>query len=160
MSNVLLETVFQDQLNHTMTLAQAFELFDSRNLIAHGELAEQAISIASGVDQCSKNTPGMDLVNGLQIKYAATNYATQGHSGTLKGHITKRGHRETILAVVTETETRKQYFFRFPHSSYRDLNGNTFCVPFDVHGSPRKSNWTWDYQVASWQELVAIAKKS
>jgi len=154
-----LATVFKDQLDTRMTLAEAFELFDSRNLIAHGELTEQAVSMASGVDQCAKNTPGIDLVNGLQIKYAQTNYATQAYSGTLKGHISIKNHRETILAVVTETETRKQYYFVFPYSAYRYLNGNTFTVPFSLMGTPRRTNWTWDYEVDGWAEFIARARK-
>ena len=159
MANQLLETVFGSQLGNTMSLQAAFELFDSRNLIAHGELAEQAVSLASGVDQCAKNTPGMDLVNGLQIKYAQTNYDTQSYSGTLKGHISIKNHTETILAVVTETTTKQQYFFVFPYSAYRHLYGNTFTVPFDLYGNPRKSHWSWDYQVADWRALVARAKR-
>lgn len=159
MSNQLLETVFGPKLKSTMTLAEAFELLDSRNLIAHGELAEQAVSIDSGVDQCNKNTPGKDLVNGLQIKYAATNYSTQSYSGLLKAHISIRNHTETILAVVTETETRVQYYFVFPYSAYRHLSGSTFTVPFSLMGTPKRAHWSWDYQVADWAALIARARK-
>jgi len=159
MSNYLLDTVFKGRLDQQMTFAEAFEILDSCNLIAHGELAEQAISQASGVNQCGKNTPGKDLVNGLQIKYAQTNYDTQSYKGTLHGYISIQNHTETILAVVTETKTKVQYFFVFPFHSYSHLSGNTFAVPFDLNGNPRHSHWSWDYQLKDWAALVERAKQ-
>jgi len=159
MSNYLLDTVFKGQLDKQMTFAEAFDILDSRNLISHGELAEQAISQASGVLQCSKNTPGIDLVNGLQIKYAATNYKTQSYAGRLKAHISIQNHTETILAVVTETKTKVQYFFVFPFHSYRHLSGNTFAVPFDLNGNPKRIHWSWGYQLKDWEALVERAKQ-
>ena len=158
MSNILLETVFGNELEKTYTLYEAFKIFDKLNLIAHGELAEKAISKKSGVAQCSKNTPGIDLVSGKQIKYAQTNYETQAHCGTLKAWISIEGHDQTILAVVTETVTKKQYFFCFPYSSYNHFNGNTFSIPFEVDGAPRLSNHRWQYEVKSWTALCKLAK--
>jgi hypothetical protein len=158
MSNVLLETVFGDKLKQQYTLLEAYKLFSEFGLIAHGELAEKAISKQSGVQQCAKNEPGMDLVSGVQIKSAETNYKTQAHSGTLKAHISIKGHTEKILAVVTETETKKQYFFCFPYSSYSHYNGNTFCIPFELSGKPRRKNERWNYEIESWEELCKLAK--
>ena len=73
MSNILLETVFGSQLKNKYTLEEAFEIFSEQNLIEIGELAEKAISKKSGVAQCDKNTPEIDLVSGKQIKHAQTN---------------------------------------------------------------------------------------
>ena len=158
MSNVLLETIFGQKLKKQYSLEEAFDLFNSMDLIAHGELAEKAISKKSGVQQCAKNQPGMDLVSGVQIKSAATNYETQAYSGSLRAYITIKSHTETILAVVTETLTRKQYFFCFPYSAYSHYNANTFVVPFGLDGTPRRSNDRWRYEVKSWHELCELAK--
>ena len=158
MSNVLLKEVFGSKLTRTYTLEEAFELFDSIDIIAHGELAEKAISKKSGVEQCSKNQPKIDLVSGVQIKYAQTNYETQASNGSLRAYITIKGHTEKILAVVTETVTKKQYFFCFPYSSYKHYNANTFSIPFDVNGHPKISNDRWYYQVESWEALCELAK--
>ena len=158
MSNILLETVFGNKLEKTYTLYEAFKIFDKLDLIAHGELAEKAISKKSGVAQCSKNTPGIDLVSGKQVKYAQTNYETQAYKGTLHGFISNRDHTETILAVVTETVTKKQYFFCFPYSSYSHYKANTFGIPFEVDGTPRRANHRWQYEVKSWTALCKLAK--
>jgi hypothetical protein len=158
MNNVLLETVFGSKLKETCTYQEAFDLFNSMDLIAHGELAEKAISKKSGIQQCAKNQPYIDLVSGVQIKYAQTNYETQSYSGSLKAHISIKNHTETILAVVTETVTNKQYFFCFPYSSYMDYRGNTFTIPFDLYGNPRRTNGRWCYEIESWEKLCELAK--
>jgi len=160
MNNVLLETLLGERINEVVTLGEAFEIYHSMDLIATWELAERAISKKADVAQCPKNTPGIDLVSGVQIKYAQTNRVTQSKKGSLYGYISVRDHTETILAVVTETVTGKQYFFRFPHSSYRHVNGNTFAVPFDIDGNPRrKSDW-WYYEVDSFDKLCEMAKNA
>ena len=159
MKNVLLETLFGNKLKKMMTLKEAFDLLNSMDLIAHGELAERAISKKSGVAQCSKNTPGIDLESGKQIKYAQTNYNTQAYTGTLKAYITIKNHTETILAVVTETVTMKQYFFEFPYESYSDFNGNTFVIPFELDGTPRRHNHWWDNEI-TFSELRKLAKNA
>lgn len=159
-SNVLIETIFKKNLDKNYTLREAFNLLHSMNLINNGELAEKAISIKSKIAQCSKNTPGIDLVSGVQIKYAQTNYQTQSYTGTLKAHISIKNHTEKILAVVTETLTKKQYFFCFPYSAYMDMRANTFCIPFELDGRPRRHSRThwWDYEVDSFEELCEMAK--
>ena len=158
MSNILLKTLFGNKLKKIYTLAEAFEIFNEMDLISHGELAEKAISKKSGIAQCRKNTPGIDLESGKQIKYAQTNYETQAYCGTLKGYITIKNHDQTILAVVTETLTKKQYFFHFPYSSYSHYSANTFCIPFEIDGTPRRSNDRWKYAVDSWEDLCKLAK--
>ena len=82
MSNILLETVFGNKLKTMYTLEEAFDIFSNQNLIDVGELAEKAISKKSGVAQCDKNTPGIDLVSGKQIKHGQTN--PDGNSNIVK----------------------------------------------------------------------------
>ena len=149
--NVLFDTLFDQHQHRTYTIKEAFDIFHAHSIIAHGELAEQAISKATGIEQCPKNTPGIDLVNGLQIKHALTNYETQAYQGRLKGHISKRNHTETIMAVVTETVTDCQYYFEFPYESYRHHKGNSFAIPFDLDGTPRRDNPWWRYEIPSWE---------
>ena len=111
----LFTAVFGDTLSNRMTLAQAIEILDERNLIDIGELAEQAISIKSNIALCSKNTPEIDLVSGKQIKHGRTNPATQNTG--LKAFCTIKNHTSTILFVATEIHTKKEYYFVFPYSS-------------------------------------------
>ncbi len=140
-----------------MTLKDAIELLTKDNLIDIGELAEKAISLKSGIKQCDKNTPNIDLVSGKQIKHAQTNPDHVTTKSVLKAHISIRGITAPILAVVTERVTKKQYFFHFPYSSFRYLNGNTFTLTFDAKGRPGNGQW-WDYEVDSFEELCDYAK--
>ena len=158
MNNVLHKTVFGSQLTKTYTLEEILNMLASKQLLNYGELTEQAISKKSKVAQCDKNTPGIDLVSGVQIKYAQTNYNTQSNKGSLWGYISKKKHVETILAVVTETVTNKQYFFEFKHKDYKHINGNTFGIPFELDGTPRRSNYWWLNEVPSFNCLCELAK--
>ena len=157
MKDVLLETVFGADLKKTYKLEDAIKLLKEYDLINIGELAELAISTKSGVDQCPKNTPDIDLVSGKQIKHAQTN-PDNTTSGVLKANISKKGITVPILAVVTERLTNRQYFFYFPYKSYSYLNGNTFMVPFDLYGNPKRQNMWWDYEVESFEKLCTLAK--
>lgn len=157
MSNILIETVFGKDLKKKMPLEDAIQLIISKNLFDIGELAEQAISKKSGIDQCDKNTPGIDLVSGKQIKHAQTN-PDHVNSYNLKAHITVRGITAPILAVVTERVTKQQYFFYVPYKAHKHLNGNTFCIPFETDGTPRRSNSWWKYEVDSFDKLCELAK--
>jgi hypothetical protein len=157
MKNILVETIFGNQLQKSMTLNDAINLLSEHELINIGELAELAISKKSGVDLCVKNTPDIDLVTGKQIKHAQTN-PDNTSNGVLKAHISKRNITVPILAVVTERLTNKQYFFHFPYESYSWMNGNTFMVPFDLDGNPKRQNNWWDYEVRNFEELCELAK--
>ena len=156
MSNILVETVFGDDLMKKMTLKDAIDVITKANLLDIGELAERAISIKSGIDQCDKNTPNIDLVSGKQIKHAQTNPDHRSR-GILKAHISIRGITAPILAVVTERVTKRQYFFHFPYSSFRYLNGNTFTITFDSYGRRGNGQW-WDYEVDNFEKLCEYAK--
>lgn len=131
MSNILVETVFKNDLMKKMTLKDAIDLLMKDNMIDIGELAERAISIKSGIDQCDKNTPNIDLVSGKQIKHAQTNPDHVGKVSSLKAHISIRGITAPILAVVTERVTKNQYFFYFPYKSFCMYNANTFSICFN-----------------------------
>lgn len=155
MSDILVETVFGDYLNTTLTLGEAIRFLKNRNLIAIGELAELAISKKSGIEQCQKNCANIDLVSGVQIKHAQTN--PNSTSGKLIAYITIRGITAPILSVVTERKTNKQYFFHFPYSAYSGQFGNAFSVPFEQSGKPKRSNRWWDYEVESFEKLCELA---
>lgn len=158
MSNILIETVFKNELMNTMTLKDAIELLTKNNLIDIGELAERAISIKSGVDRCSKNTPNIDLVSEKQIKHAQTNPDNLGKAGNLRAHISIKGITAPILAVVTERVTKKQYFFYFPYSSFSMYDANTFSICFNSNTGEPASGWAWGYEVASFAKLCKMAK--
>jgi hypothetical protein len=160
MPNVLLETVFGNQLKNRYTLEEAFEIFSEQNLIEIGELAEKAISKKSGVSQCDKNTPEIDLVSGKQIKHAQTN--PEGNSiytnNCLSAWFGIKNTSAPILLVVTERLTKKQYFFYIPYQAYSHVNANAISIPFELDGTPRRSNHWWAHEIATWEELCKLAK--
>lgn len=154
-TNVLFETIYGRHLRDTMTLEQAIHLLSSQNLINIGELAEIAISKKSGIELCDRNMPEVDLVSGVQIKHAQTN--PYSNSGRLLAHISIKGTRAPILAVVTERKRNKQYFFHIPYKARSHLVGNAIAIPFDDMGYPGSSQW-WQYQIDSFEELCELAK--
>lgn len=154
----LIQEIFGKKLQQKMTLQEAILLLSEKKLIDIGEVAELAISKGSGVDMCAKNTANIDLVTGYQVKHGQTN-PDHVSRGTLKAHISIRGITTTILAVVTERVSRKQYYFCFPYSSFEEYAGNTFHVVFKPCGSPSRKAWTWAYEVGSFKELCEIAKR-
>jgi hypothetical protein len=155
MSNVLFKTIFGKELTTEMTLERAIHILSEHNLINIGELAELAISKKSGVALCEKNTPEVDLVSGVQIKHAQTN--PRSNSGRLLAHVSIKGTRAPILAVVTERKRNKQYFFHIPYRARAHLTGNAIAIPFDDMGYPGSSQW-WEYQVSNFDELCNLAK--
>jgi hypothetical protein len=160
MPNILLETVFGSKLQNTYTLEQAFEIFAEQNLIEVGELAEKAISKQSGVAQCDKNTPEIDLVSGKQIKHAQTNPNGKSNikNNCLKAWFGIENTSAPILLVVTERLTKQQYFFYIPYRAYQHMNANAVSIPFELDGTPRRSNHWWDHEISSWEELCKMAK--
>lgn len=154
----LYSTIFGSDLDKSFKLSEAIKILEARNLINVGEVAEQAISIGSGVELCSKNTPEIDLVSGKQIKRGLTNPDTQWHKGTLQAFCSIRNHTSTILFVATERLTNKEYYFVFPYDAYKWQNGNTISIPFWLSGSPKRSNKWWAYEVKSFAELCELAK--
>jgi len=154
----LCEAVFGKKLKERHTLKEAFYLFDSMDLIDIGELAEQAISKKSKVKRCSKNHPEIDLVSGKQIKHARTNPESCRSNGNYSAWITIRNHRSTILAVITESQTDREYYLEIPYSAYRCVNANTIGIPFYSDGTPYLKNKWWKYQVSSFTQLCELAK--
>ena len=154
-NNVLFEAIYGHHLKDAMTLEKAINLLSEHNLINIGELAELAISKKSGVALCEKNAPEVDLVSGKQIKHAQTN--PYSNNGRLLAHISIKGTRAPILAVVTERKRNKQYFFHIPYNARAHLCGNAISIPFDDMGFPGSSQW-WQYEVDSFEELCELAK--
>lgn len=154
-TNILFETIFEKHLQDSMTLEKAICLLSEHKLIDIGQLAELAISKKSGVKLCEQNTPEIDLVSGVQIKHAQTN--PHSNSGRLLAHISIKGTRAPILAVVTERKRNKQYFFHIPYRARSHLCGNAISIPFDDMGYPGSSQW-WHYEVASFEKLCELAK--
>jgi hypothetical protein len=156
--DILVETVFGTELDKKMTLRSAIQRLSELNLLDVGEVAEQAISKKSGVGQCDKNTPNIDLVSGKQIKHAQTNPNNVGKVSSLVAYITIRGITAPILAVVTERVTKKQYFFYFPYKSFSMYTGNTFSICFNGRTGEPATGWAWDYRVESFEKLCELAK--
>jgi hypothetical protein len=154
----LCQTIFGQRLEKYYTLKDAIALLDSSNLIDIGELAEQAISKKSKVERCSKNYPEIDLVSGKQIKHARANPDCCKSNGNYSAWISIRNHISTILAVVTDRQTGREYYFALPYSAYRHVNANTIRIPFYADGRPYKKNKWWKYQISSFKKLCDLAK--
>jgi hypothetical protein len=156
MSCVLTETVFGKQLNEKMSLGDAIDLLHSMDLINIGELGEKAVSIKTGIGQCAKNTPNIDLLNGVQVKTAQTNPDSSAN-GFLRAWITIKNCTAPIAVIVTERITKKQYFFYIPYSGYKNMNANAVGIPFDDLGRPYTKNKWWYYNVPTWTDLCKKA---
>jgi hypothetical protein len=157
MKNELTETVFGKKLDQTFTLSEALDLIGSYNLLDIGELAERAISKRSGVAQCSKNTPGIDLESGVQIKHAQTNPNNSTYDAQLKAWCSIKNTTAPILLVITERATKRQYFFHIPYLAYSHVSANTIGIPFHRSGLPYRSNRWWRYEVDSFDTLCELA---
>lgn len=164
MNNDLTRTVFGDQLGIQMVFAEAIELIHQHGLLNIGELAEKAISLKSNTQQAQPCQEGFDLVNEygatLEIKHGQTHLNTRNNG--MVAWLSKKNKTSQMLAVVTETVSKKQYYFSIPYSAYSQVGGNAFDIVFDLDGTPIKYrprsryNW-WRYQVASFDELCQIA---
>jgi hypothetical protein len=155
--NNIYKHIFGRKLHNIMTLGDAIETLRKMHLINEGEAAEKAISKKSGVLQCRKNMPESDLVTGEQIKHGLTNPDNKHSNGERKliAYISTKQHTSTILAVVTERFTGKEYYFVFPYASYKHHNGNTIGIPFEYNGKPKLTNRWWQYNVETFNELCA-----
>jgi len=156
MKCVLKETVFGERLNEQMSLSDAIDLLSDLDLINIGELGEKAVSIQTGISQCAKNTPNIDLLNGIQIKTAQTN-PDNPTNGFLKAWFTIKNCTAPIAVIVTERVTKKQYFFYIPYSGYKHMNANAVSIPFDERGRPYTKNEWWYYNVPTWADLCKKA---
>jgi hypothetical protein len=154
MRDVLAEAYFGDDVDNKMTLMEAIILLRRHELINHGELAERAISVQSGVQKCDKNTPNIDLVTGKQIKSA--NVTRSVSSDYYKAHLTTNT-TAPILCVITNLIEGKQYFLHIPPKAHKHLNSNAISIPFGKDGRGGTSQW-WNYQVDSFEELCELAK--
>ena len=154
MRDVLAEAYFGVDVDNTMTLMEAVILLRRHDLINHGELAERAISVQSGVAMCDKNTPNIDLVSGKQIKSASVKKSIS--SDHYKAHISINT-TAPMLCVVTNLIEGKQYFLHIPVSSHKHLTANAISIPFGKDGLGGSSQW-WNYQVDSFEKLCELAK--
>ncbi len=154
MRDVLAEAYFGVDVDNKMTLMEAIVLLRKHDLINHGELAERAISVQSGVQMCDKNTPNIDLVTGKQVKSA--NVKRSVSSEHYKAHISINT-TAPMLCVVTNLVEEKQYFLHIPPSAHRHLSANAISIPFGKDGLGGASQW-WEYQVDSFEDLCKLAK--
>lgn len=166
MKNDLTLAVFgKRKLNSTGTLSDHIKMLNDLNLINIGELAEQAISKTSNISRCDPCNEGYDLVNGVEIKHGQT-HARSIRGNTLRAWVSIKNKTGPIFAVITETITSKQYFFRFPKSYYKDFNANAICIPFEITGKPRRFQQRasgfispWYYEIDNYAKLCELAKK-
>lgn len=156
MKDILAEAYFGDDVNNKMTLMEAIVLLRRHDLINHGELAERAISVQSGVDKCDKNTRNIDLVSGVQIKSAQVTKAVT--SDYYKAHFSLNS-TAPILCVITNMIEGRQHFLHIPANARKHLSGNATNISFGTSGlyEDSTSQW-WHYEVDSFEDLCELAK--
>ncbi len=153
----LFESTFNKQDQQLYTMEQAFKLIRKMGLINEGEYAERSVSKASGIPQCPKNNQGHDLINGVQIKHALTNYKTQDYLRAYFSISGPKRDKSTIYGIATETYSDNEHFFIIPYEAYCHMSANTISVPFEESGVPRYANPWWDYEV-EWDEFIQAVK--
>jgi hypothetical protein len=155
MNNELTQAVFGNKLDKKYTLSAVLTALNKMDLLNIGELAELAISKKSGIKKCSKMTENIDLESGYQIKHARTHMRPNGYwIATVSRNTTA-----PILLVISETKTKKQYFFHIPYTAHRHLSGNTIGISFGAHGWPSSGQW-WAYEVESFEKLCELARNA
>ena len=156
MRDELAEAYFGVDVDKKMTLMEAIVLLRRHNLLNHGELAERAISVQSGVAQCDKNTRNIDLVSGVQIKSAQVTKSV--NSDYYKAHF---GINTTapMLCVITNLIEEKQYYLYIPPAAHSHLSGNAINISFGTSGlfEDSTSHW-WGHKVDTFKELCELAK--
>jgi hypothetical protein len=155
MNNPLTKTLFGNELLTTMSLENAINLLLSKNLINVGELAEQAISKKSGVAMCGKNTANIDLVSGVQVKYATVTMAAS--SDYYRAYISINTTAPILCVITNPVLNNKQYFLHIPYRAFRHLSGNCINISFGRDGHPGSSQW-WNYEVDTFEDLCEFAK--
>ncbi len=76
----------------------------------------------------------------------------RSHSGgaAYSAGITGCKNKEHILALVYEGKQNKFYYFNFP--SMLDEHS----IPFELDGTPKRSNYMWEYECSSFEEMVLL----
>jgi hypothetical protein len=151
--NFMIENLLGNRADKKVTFAQAFKTLLDMDLINIGEVGEQTISNASGVERCPRNTAKIDLVSGVQIKTAQTHPDKE----KLQAYFAPGNTNAPILLMVIERLTGKEYFFFFQYKDYKNTIGSSVCLPFYLDGTPRRSNSWWDYEI-TFDELCKLAK--
>jgi hypothetical protein len=157
MKNDLTKAVFGNTLFKTATLSEHLQMLNDMNLLNIGELAEIAISKTSKVDRCAINQEGYDLINGLEIKHAQT-HERSAKGNTMSAWISIKNKTGDILAVVSESKTKKQYFFNLPYNYYKSFNANaTYSIHHNLNTSAIIFNF-WDETTGD--TIIASVRKT
>jgi len=151
--NFMIEHLLGHRAEEKITFTQAFKTLLDMDLINIGEVGEQTISNASGVKRCPRNTAKIDLVSGVQIKTAQT-YPTKEK---LQAYFAPGNTKAIILLMVLERFSGKEYFFFFRYRDYKDKIGSSICLPFESDGTPRRSNYWWDYEI-TFDQVCKLAR--
>jgi hypothetical protein len=149
----MIEHLLGHRAEEKITFAQAFKTLLDMDLINIGEVGEQTISNASGVKRCPRNTAKIDLVSGVQIKTAQT----YPENEKLQAYFAPGNTKATILLMVLERFSGKEYFFFFRHKDYKHRIGSSICLPFDSNGTPRRNNHWWDHEI-TFNQLCKLAR--
>jgi len=130
---LVVDAIDEADRNHIGTLEEHIEMLWARNLIATGELAEQAAANLGNLTQNPTNQQGSDYTDGTEHKYSEVHYDLSSAYATLASIKNKTG---TIRLRVFEPKTEKEYFFLVPHDVYSQYS--SLKAYFTQDGTPRK----------------------
>lgn len=157
MVNDLTEAAFgRDFLQKQMTGADFLSWCFEKNFLHLGNIGEASVANRAKVKLMSPCTPGVDTVNGIQIKTAQTHPRTLNKDPkTLKAWVGVEGSSGPIAAQVIEAVTNQTYYFWIPEYAYFNINAQSISIPFEPNGIPRKIpkralknyNW-WDFEMS------------
>jgi hypothetical protein len=168
MINDLTVSVFgRKWLKSTMTASEVLSHLSKLNLLHLGNLGEQALQ-HKGAKLCTVNEPGIDTINGVQIKTAQTHLRQLlKDPRTLKAFISVANATGPIAAQVLEELTGKTYYFWIPEKVHKSVQANTFSIPFESNGAPRtvpkritgvNPNW-WDHRIKTYKQFCKLVNE-
>lgn len=117
---------------------------------------EHALAEGAGLEVVSEDTH--DLSDGSDAKLCTARY----HGGIVYpkyGIPVTNIHGKTgdLRVQGLEPQTGEIYRFVFPRSSYEHLSKKSNIeIPFDLNGTPLRSNHWWRYEVQDWDQLCNL----
>jgi hypothetical protein len=116
-------------------------------------LLEKAISQEGNLQRESRD--GWDFADRSDAKKAITQYVQGSTPGTAlrrRALISNvAGKDGKLRCMVSETISKKVYYFKIPRSAYRGMN--CISIYFTEHGEPKRSGKWWNYECKNLQEL-------
>lgn len=151
MKDQIIDAVYgKDFLDTTITVREAFRLFQQAGHIQEGFVFEKYASNVNGkVLHKRRNKPGSDTVCGKQ-EYKYNNVSECENNGVREAVFCVKNKTADLFAAVHDKMTDTTYFFLIPYEEY--CGTANIHVRFKKDGSPcpakRKGSFDpWEYEI-------------